>query len=156
MRNLITPTAVSGDINYVDAHITKGLALTNEVKLSYEEGLSIPRVFHFTFRLKVDDSTYDNNLNLVTLLGPNRTFIKIYVHNGKVWCRCSDHKNLVIDYKRASALDFLTFGFSQTETERALYFFADYANFSSDETIEAEPLGSFNKYYLNRKIGEAL
>lgn len=156
LRELVSPTATSGTINYVDAHITKGLELHNDVKLSYESGISIPEVFHFTFRLKVDDTAYDNNLNLITLIGPNRNYIKIYVHNNKVYCRCSDHKDLVIDYRRATKLDFLTFGFSQSATERALYFFADYANFISNETIEAAPLGSFTKYYLNRKIGDTL
>ena len=63
---------------------------------------------------------------------------------------------MVITYRHATAFDFLTFGYSQSGTERSLYFFADYANFETSQTIEATPLGAFTRYYINRNIGEDL
>lgn len=154
IRGLIHTTLETG-VSYGDGHFTKGLILGTSTKLSYTQSISIPETFSFSFNLKVDD-TSSNELNLVTLVGPNRNYIKVYVFENKIYCRCSDHKDLVIPYKRAAAFDFLTFGFNQSETERSLYFFADYANFESSQTVEATPTGGFTQYYLNRNIGDDL
>jgi hypothetical protein len=154
IRDLITPS-VAINISYDEAHFTDGLILNETTRLEYTSIIDIQETFSLTFRLKVD-STSSNDQNLVTLIGPNRNYIKIYTFEGKLYCRCSDHKDLIIPYKRATAFDFLTFGFNQTATERSLYFFADYANFESNETVEATPTGRFTKYYINRKLGEDL
>ena len=154
IRDIIHTSQEQG-VSYENAHFTKGLALSRNTYLKYDNRIDIPSIFHFTFRLKID-STSSENLNLITLIGPNRNYIKVYIFDKKIYCRCSDHKDLVIEYKHATAFDFLTFGFSQTENERSLYFFADYANFESSETVEATPTGNFTSIYLNRNIGEDL
>ena len=154
IRELIEPTTAT-NINYAEAHFTDGLVLNSTTKLIYDTDINIQETFSLTFKLKVDSNS-KHDMNLVTLTGPNRNYIKIYIYENKVYCRCSDHNNIVIDYKKASLFDFLTFGFNQTATERTLYFFADYANFSSSGTVEAAPTGNFTKYYINRNLGEDL
>lgn len=154
IRDLISSTSES-NISYADARFAKGLLLQANTKLIYSSNINIPEVFHLVFKLKIDN-TSSESLNLITLIGDDRNYIKIYTADGKIYCRCSDHKNMVITYRHATAFDFLTFGYSQSGTERSLYFFADYANFETSQTIEATPLGAFTRYYINRNIGEDL
>ena len=149
-----TPTSSSG-IAYDNAHIVKGLVLSNNTKVSYENINNLPEVFHVTFKLRVDNTTSEN-LNLISLTDGNRKYLKIFICNGKVYCRGSDYNDLVVDYKHNKTLDFLTIGVSQSASERSLYFYADYANFESSETIQAEPIGKFTKYYINKAVGEYL
>lgn len=147
-----TPSS-SSNVTYSGAHLVNGLVLGENTKVNYQNIL-LPEIFNVTFRLKVDSNSEDN-LNLITFLN-NQDYIRIYTSDGKVYCKCSDHNDLEIEYKHAASLDFLTFGFSQSETERSLYFFADYGNFESSETINATPIGAFNKYCINKEIGEPL
>lgn len=142
---------VETSISYTDSHITKGLLLHNATYLEYS-GMVIPEVFNLMFKLKVTDQS-EENLNLVTLYGIN-TYLKIYTFDGQLYLRMSDHNDIIIPYKRATALDFLTIGVSQTATERILYFYADYGNYENYKAIEAAPVGSFSQYFINRKLGE--
>lgn len=142
---------VETSISYTDSHITKGLLLHNTTYLEYS-GMVIPEVFNLMFKLKVTDQS-EENLNLVTLYGIN-TYLKIYTFDGQLYLRMSDHNDIIIPYKRATALDFLTIGVSQTATERILYFYADYGNYENYKAIEAAPVGSFSQYFINRKLGE--
>jgi predicted phage tail protein len=144
------------NISYEDSRITPGLILTDTTKLIYDSGLAIPDVYYLTLKLKVTDESEDD-INILTLINSKtHAYMKLYAFNGKLYMRSSDHKDIVIDFKHAAAVDFITIGISQTTTERILYFFADYGNFESYETIEATPVGSFDQYYINRKIGEPL
>lgn len=142
---------VETSISYTDSHITKGLLLHNATYLEYS-GMVIPEVFNLMFKLKVTDQS-EENLNLVTLYGIN-TYLKIYTFDGQLYLRMSDYNDIIIPYKRATALDFLTIGVSQTATERILYFYADYGNYENYKAIEAAPVGSFSQYFINRKLGE--
>lgn len=64
--------------------------------------------------------------------------------DGQLYLRMSDHKDIIIPYKTATALDFLTISISQTATERTLYFYADYGNYENYKVIEASPVGAFH------------
>ena len=154
IRGLIHSTE-ENDIEFTDGHVTKGLVLNENTYVKYETLPTVLSIFSFTFKLKVDKNTGDG-INLVTLIGPNRNFVKVYRYKDKIYAKFSDHKDLAVDCKYASQFDFLTIGVSQSETERSLYFFADYANLTSSDTVEAGPTGTFNKYYINRKLGEPL
>lgn len=142
---------VETNISYTDSHITKGLLLHNNTYLEYS-GMVIPETFNLTFKLKITDQS-EKNLNLVTLYGTN-TYLKVYMFDGQLYLRMSDHKDIIIPYKTATALDFLTISISQTATERTLYFYADYGNYENYKVIEASPVGAFSQYFINRKLGE--
>lgn len=154
IRHLVHSTD-ENNITYADGHMTKGLVLNEDTYINYETLPTVLSVFSFTFKLKIDKTT-GNGINLVTLIGPNRNYVKVYIYNNKLYARFSDHKDLVVDCRYASQFDFLTIGVSQSETERSLYFFADYANLTTSDVVEAGPTGTFTKYYINRKIGEPL
>lgn len=149
-----TPTS-SSNISYDSAHIVDGLVLSENTKVSYENIDRLPEVFHVTFKLRVDNISSEN-LNLITLTDGYMKYLKIFTCDGKLYCRGSDYKDLIIDYKHNATLDFLTIGISQSTTQRSLYFYADYANFEASKIIEAEPIGKFTKYYINKGIGEYL
>ena len=151
----ISPT-YANTITYADGYFTKGLLLQPETRLDYEQDIIIPDTFNLIFKVKLDN-TSSENVNFITLVGSQkRNYVKLYSFNGKLYCRFSDHKNLVVDYRHAKALDFLTIGISQTQSERTLYFFSDYGNFETMDTLEATPTGGFNKFYINKKLGESL
>ena len=145
---------VETNISYSDARITQGLELHEDTYLEYQD-LNIPSTFSLCFKLKTDENT-EGYLNLITLIGENKEYIKVYMYQGKLYMRCSDHKDIVLPIKWAASLDFITIGISQTASERILYFFADYGNYEVYEKIDVEPIGSLSRYYINRKIGEVL
>lgn len=154
IRGLIHSTD-ENNITFADGHFTQGLVLEDDTYVRYETLPTILTTFSFTFKVKVTNET-DGELNLVTLIGQDRNYVKVYMHERKIYAKFSDHKDLTVDCNYASQFDFLTIGVSQSETERALYFFADYANLSESNIIEAAPTGTFNKYYINRNLGEPL
>lgn len=141
---------VETNISYADAHITKGLDLKEDTYLQYDN-LTIPDTFTLTFKLKVTKES-SGDLNLVTLYGTN-SYIKIYMYDNNLYLKASDHNDIIIPFKHAAELDFLTVGVTQSQTERMLYFYADYGNYESYKTIEAKPIGFFNQYFVNRKLG---
>lgn len=150
IKDEVYPNVETG-ISYTDSRVTKGLLLHDNTYLEYKD-LTIPETFSLVFKLKVTDQS-EKDLNLVTIYGDN-TYMKLYTFNDQLYLRTSDHKDIVIPYKHAMTLDFLTIGISQTGTERTLYFYADYGNYESYKTIEAKPLGGFSQYFINRKLGE--
>lgn len=150
----IAPTKET-NIAYADGRITQGLALSDTTYVEYNGNINVPTVFNMMFKVRVTDET-DDNMNLITLVGESQNYMKIYVYNGSLYLRCSDHNDIIIPYKRAKTLDFLTIGISQSNTERLLYFFADYGNYEKYEEKKATPLGAFTQYYINRKLGEYL
>lgn len=154
IRGLIHSTD-ENNITFADGHFTQGLVLEDDTYVRYETLPTILSTFSFTFKVKVTNET-EGELNLVTLIGQDRNYVKVYMSNRKIYAKFSDHKDLVVDCTYASQFDFLTIGVNQSETERALYFFADYANLSESNIIEAAPTGTFNKYYINRNLGEPL
>lgn len=149
-KDLIYP-AVEKNISYSEGRITQGLAMEKDTYIEYSD-LVIPDTITVFFKVKVDNTSEDD-INFIMLYGTN-TYMKVYMYNGNLYLRVSDHKDIILPIKRAEVLDFLTIGISQSATERTLYFFADYANYEVYETIEAEPVGFFNQYFVNRKIGE--
>lgn len=154
IRELVHSTSET-NVTFEDGHFTKGLALKETTTVRYESIPTIPSVFSLTFKIKIDN-TSEPNINLVTLIGADRNYIKVYINNNKVYAKFSDHKDLELTYTHATYFDFITIGVNQTETERSLYFFADYANISDSSTVEATPTGTFNQYYINRNLGEPL
>lgn len=158
IRDLVHTTE-ENNITFVNGHMTKGLLLSEDTYLRYEEIPPIPETFSFTFKLKMVPESSEG-VNLVTLIGQKDNgdvnYVQVYIAEGKVHARFSDHKNLSVECRYASIFDFLTIGVNQTATERALYFFADYGNLSASDIVEATPTGTFTKYYINRKLGEPL
>lgn len=145
---------VETNISYSDARITQGLTLQEDTKLKYS-GLVIPETFSACFKLKTNSVT-EGNINLISFIGEEKNYFKVYMYNKKIYLRCSDHKDIVLPVKWASEIDFITIGVSQSSSERILYFFADYGNYEIYKNIEAEPIGGFNQYYINHNIGEPL
>lgn len=145
---------VETNISYSDARITQGLTLQEDTKLKYS-GLVIPETFSACFKLKTNSLT-EGNINLISFIGEEKNYFKVYMYNKKIYLRCSDHKDIVLPVKWASEIDFITIGVSQLSSERILYFFADYGNYEIYKNIEAEPIGGFNQYYINHNIGEPL
>ena len=153
VQEKVIPTTETS-ISYSDAKMTLGLELKEDTYLEYQN-MNIPENYSICFKLKTNEFT-GGNLNLITLVGEDNNFLKLYMSQNKLHLRCSDHNEIIIPVKWAEALDFITIGVSQTDTERVLYFFSDYANYESYKTIKVEPIGGFTKYYINRNIGEAL
>lgn len=145
---------IETNITYADSRITKGLVVQEDTKLKYS-GLHLPDTFSLCFKMRTEETT-EGNLNLITLIGDNGKYMKVFMGDKKLYLRCSDHKDITLDIKWASHLDFITIGVSQTENERILYFFADYGNYEKYQTLEVKPLGQFTTYYFNRKLGEPL
>lgn len=153
IQSKIYPT-VETNITYSTARITQGLNLQEDTYLEYQN-MEIPETFSLCFKLKTNEVT-EGNVNLITLTGDSGNYIKVYMYQNKIYLRCSDHKDIVLPIKWATNLDFITIGVSQTSAERILYFFADYGNYEVYKTLEVKPLGTFNRYYVNRSIGESL
>lgn len=145
---------IETNVTYGKARVTDGLVLTPTTKLGYKD-LPVPPEFNIMFKMKVDN-TCDSYTNLLTLVGPKNTYVKMYLYQGNLYAKFSDHRDIIIPAKWSETLDFLTFGISQSSTQRLLYFFADYGNFESYQEIEANPVGSFDQLYINRNLGEFL
>lgn len=154
IRQLIHSTE-ENNVTFDYSHFTKGLVLEEDTYVNYDSITTIPPEFSFTFKIKVTNET-QGRTNFITLTGPNNNYVKVYMYDGYIYARFSDHKDLVVQSRYAAHFDFLTIGLSQSETERSLYFFSDYGNLSESDTIEASPTGTFTKYYINRNLGEPL
>lgn len=154
----ISPTE-SRNITFTDGYLSQALVLDDQVYLSYN--IMIPTTFSLIFKLKIKQSNilsyYPEGINLITLAGTEGKYIKLFVNDNQLICRCSDGNDITVDFKHATDLDFITIGVIQSETERVLYFYSDYVNFESYKVITSvPPIGNFNKYYVNKGIGEIL
>lgn len=147
MKQEVNPTD-SAEISYEPLSYTKGLVLKENTFVDYKTGIELPLHFNFTLKLKVTEESGYNFKILSLYDGDN--YLQIFYSEGKIIARTSDHKNIEVTAKWASKLDFLTVGFSQTETQRSLYFYSVYGNVESQKTIEAKPICQFKSYFVHK------
>ncbi len=72
--------------------------------------------------------------------------------NGTYYLRGSDGKEASVSFG-TSERDWLTFGISQSETERKLFVNSLNNNKTYTATVAAEPIGNFDRYFLYAKTG---
>lgn len=155
----VTPSGSSG-IQYSDGFLGKALVLDGDTYLRYEN-IVIPSIFSLTFRVKVEkptdvrENSFQENINLITLINSNNnSYIRLFVVDGQLICKSSDGEDIITEFKHAEDLDFVTIALIQSESERILYFYSEYVMFESYKVIQKTPMGEFNKYYINKKIGD--
>ena len=151
----------SQNVTYTRGYLSQALVLNNQVYLEYN--ITVPTIFSLLFKLKVEkpnvltNDRYPEGINLISLTGNEDQYIKLFVDDNQLICRCSDGNDIAVEFKHATDLDFITIGIIQSENERVLYFYSDYVNFESYKVATSTPpMGSFNKYYVNKGIGEIL
>ena len=133
------------------SHFGNGVVITPTTLLSYITDL--PQQFKLLFTLKTEGKLPDTIL--MTLAYNTAKFIYIGFDATKdcFYMRCSDGKAVTIDrINPESVSDWITFGISQSGTERALYIHSLAANKISRQAVNAAPLAAFNKIYCYPKI----
>ena len=156
----VSPTE-SESITFTDGYLSGALVLDENTYLEYDN-ITIPSVFTLSFKLKIKLPASDvgrpmiEGVNLIRLVGDNGRYIKLFIRDNQLVCQASDGKDIEIDIDHATDLDFVTIAIVQSQTERVLYFYSNYVNFENYKVIEVAPMGQFNKYYINRKLGDVL
>lgn len=156
----ITPTE-SRSISFAEGYLSDALVLDENTYLGYEN-IVVPSVFTLSFKLKIKlptdttDRPLVEGINLIRLVGDDGHYIKLFIRDDQLVCQASDGNDMEISIEHATDLDFVTIAIIQSETERVLYFYSNYVNFENYKVIEVEPIGQFNKYYINRKLGDIL
>ena len=158
IRGDISPT-VAENINFTQGYLSNALVLAKDTYLEYRN-ITVPAIFTLSFKLKiklpesVEGRSEVEGINLIRISNDLDQYIRLTVRDNVLICQCSDGNDIIIDFKHATDLDFVTIAIVQSESERILYFYSDYVNFESYKVIQAKPIGEFNKYYINKKLGE--
>lgn len=148
MNQKVTPTRSEG-VTYDTGRLTYGLAIQNDTKIIWDEGVEIPPTFSLSVRIRVTEKT-PNAFRILRLWNRKKhDYMFLYVAERKLFLTASDGGSMSLPIRWIENLDFITVAISQSDTERSLYYYSSYAGILVSDTIEIkEPLGEFTSVQI--------
>lgn len=146
MTGRVSPSSVTG-ATFAPGRLVNGLYIQDNTKVIYD-GVKIPEIFSFSFRLRVTDET-PNNFYLLRLTNPRSAdFLYLYNQESNLVLTVSDGQTLRVPIKWVKGLDFLTIAVIQSANKRTLFFKSDYSDYQKIATVEAKPVAEFTTINL--------